>query len=159
MVADNLKSRALRDLYVFKIFVGLNPDGVVAGNSRTGAEGADLGRAWMHPDPELHPTISGALDVLREAAKKREIILFCDLHGNDRKCGTFMCGCAVKSGCSFSDWSRMHLVPRALGRLTPMFSYKDCVFDISQSKVHKPIKKENARREPPPALFFARFLR
>lgn len=35
----------------------LNPDGVIAGNTRTSLLGVDLNRRWKQPFKYIHPTI------------------------------------------------------------------------------------------------------
>ncbi len=133
-LASNIKAKVLRELYVFKIFVGLNPDGVVAGNARAGAEGADLAQVWWNPDPELHPTVFQALRIVRNSAARRGIVLFCEFRSHHVRRGTFMYGPMdpPSESCSFSAWTRVHLVPWVLG---PMLN-SGCIFDVSPSKVH-----------------------
>ncbi len=125
----------LLGLYVFKLFVCLNPDGVVVGNARTGVEGADLNRVWASPDDSLHPTVAGVWRVLAAEQRSRGVEAFCDLHTHSSRKQSFMYGCPLPTLYSFAGWSRAHLLPKMFGRLTPLFSYKDSLFVIHHSKV------------------------
>ena len=133
-IADTEKARIIKDLYVFKIFVVLNPDGVVIGNSRVGIEGVDLNRVWNKPDPQMHPIIFQTCQAIKSIREKRKILMFCDLHSHSTKCNSFMYGCPPTIN-SFSSWSQTHLIPRMLAKLAPTFSYKDSTYIIDQTKV------------------------
>jgi murein tripeptide amidase MpaA len=45
----------LRKNIIFKIVPMLNPDGVVAGNYRTGLSGKDFNREFLNPDKNIFP--------------------------------------------------------------------------------------------------------
>jgi cytosolic carboxypeptidase protein 2/3 len=57
LVGDSHQARELRKRIVFKVIPMTNPDGVIAGNYRTGMEGHDLNRRYIEPDSRLHPTV------------------------------------------------------------------------------------------------------
>ncbi len=133
-VGGTEQAKIILGLYVVKIFTCLNPDGVIVGNTRTGIEGQDLNRVWQSPDPGLHPTIHAALTAICELKRTREVEAFCDLHTHSDRCGTFTYGCPLPVLHTFAAWSRTHLLPKVVARLTPLFSYKDCSFTIHPSK-------------------------
>lgn len=68
-----------------KIVPMMNPDGVVTGNSRCNLSGADLNRKWGNPDPILHPEVFEVKKELKSSHEKREVHIFCDLHGHSMK--------------------------------------------------------------------------
>jgi murein tripeptide amidase MpaA len=43
-----------------------NPDGVIAGNYRTGLAGNDLNRQFIQPNPKLHPTICAIKKLVKD---------------------------------------------------------------------------------------------
>lgn len=122
-------------MYVFKVFPCLNPDGVVIGNSRTGVEGADLNRIWQNPSPEIHPVIFNTLEIMKATRQDRDIEVFCDLHTHSDKENSFVYGCPLPVVQTLAMWSKTHLLPKVLAKLSPLFSYKDCFFTIHRSKV------------------------
>lgn len=134
-IADQEEAKALLDIYVFKIFLCLNPDGVVLGNTRVGLEGSDLNRVWQKPYQNLHPTISAAYKIMKHFDIKRGIAFYGDFHGHSSKCGCFMYGCPLPKNYTFSTWSKMHLIPQTMSKLTQLFSYPDCSYTISNYKV------------------------
>lgn len=138
-------SKLVLGLYVVKVFPCLNPDGVVVGNSRTGVEGADLNRVWQNAHPELYPVIFKVLHSMREMKKKREIEVFCDLHTHSDKANSFIYGCPLPVLQTFALWSKTHLLPKMMAKLTDLFSYKDCSFTIHPSKVPAHHEVENYR--------------
>ena len=57
LLSDAPEAIVLRDMFVFKIFPMINPDGVINGNYRCSLAGCDLNRRWKVPNKELHPTV------------------------------------------------------------------------------------------------------
>ena len=80
---------------MFKVIPMLNPDGVIAGNYRTGLVGADLNRRWKTPSKMLHPVIYHAKNMIRDFSKERSVEMICDLHGHSKRKNVFMYGCDV----------------------------------------------------------------
>jgi murein tripeptide amidase MpaA len=71
----------------------LNPDGVVLGNSRCSASGIDLNRQWTNPNKDSCPEVYIVKEQIRKIQAKREILVFCDLHGHSMKKHSFLYGC------------------------------------------------------------------
>lgn len=67
----------------------MNPDGVIAGNYRTGAAGRDLNRQFKFTDKVLYPTVH-LLKALMKSIKNPW--MFLDLHGHSSKKNVFMYG-------------------------------------------------------------------
>ncbi|KAJ3200124.1 Cytosolic carboxypeptidase 2 [Dinochytrium kinnereticum] len=90
------EARELRERFVVKVVPMLNPDGVIIGNYRCNVLGYDLNRQWRKPSewsskntPEIHAIKS----MITRTSSAREIVLYCDLHGHNRKQGIFIYGC------------------------------------------------------------------
>ena len=96
----------------------MNPDGVAVGNSRCNLSGADLNRKWDNPDPILHPEVFAVKKRLKKLSLKREITIFCDLHGHSAKKHAFFYGCNRASEGGVSSWTKTHLLPRIFSRIT-----------------------------------------
>ena len=55
LLGPSVVARILRDNFIFKIVPMLNPDGVVLGNTRSGAAGKDLNREFLSSKKDLYP--------------------------------------------------------------------------------------------------------
>lgn len=109
----------------------LNIDGVVCGNYRTSFAGVDLNRRWTEPDPLLHPSVQGLKSVMTSIKQqKREILIFCDLHGHSKKLNSFMYGCNTAAKGGFCSWTKVRLLPKILANACNMFNYNDCRFRV-----------------------------
>jgi len=128
-------ARIVLSQYIVKVIPCLNPDGVSIGNSRTGVEGCDLNRVWQNPSQEMHPTIFYAYKIIEDVKKRNDIEVFCDLHTHSDRCNSFIYGCPLPILQTFAAWTRTHLLPKMVAKLTQLFSYKDCIFTIHPSKV------------------------
>lgn len=116
------KEEAVRLRRQFNIVVVpmLNPDGVVAGNSRTSLTGVDLNRKWKEPLADLYPTIAAVKQICRESSA------FIDLHGHSKKDFCFMYGNHFPR--RNPDFWRVRFMPLLLSKLTESFSYADTRF-------------------------------
>ena len=85
ITSEDTEAKFLRKHCVFKIVPMLNPDGVIHGNYRSSLCGRDLNRIWNNPHPTLQPTIYHTKELVRKLQEKRNLLLFCDLHGHSRK--------------------------------------------------------------------------
>lgn len=125
LVSSHPAACFLRRTCDFYVIPMLNPDGVIAGNTRTGLVGVDLNRKWDLPDATLHPVISAAKELLSGS------ICFIDLHGHSKKDFCFMYG----NSFSRQDerfWATRFL-PICMAKLTSHFSYPFCFFFNSRS--------------------------
>lgn len=129
------QAQRLRDFYVFKVVPMLNPEGVLCGNFRCSITGVDLNRRWDAPDEFLHPQIFYLKNYMKMlGAGKREVLVFCDLHGHNRKNNSFIYGCNKAANGGFCSWTKVRLLPRILATKTAMFSYNDCRFRVESWK-------------------------
>ncbi len=126
---------ALRETYVFKVVPMLNPEGVICGNFRCSLTGTDLNRRWDCPDETLHPQIFYLKNLMKKlVSEKKEILVFCDLHGHSLKNNAFIYGCNKAANGGFCSWTKVRLLPRILAARTPLFSYRDCRFRVESAK-------------------------
>jgi hypothetical protein len=125
----------LREVFTFKVVSMLNPEGVVCGNFRCSLTGADLNRRWDDPDEVLHPQIFYLKALLKKlVSERREILVYCDLHGHSRKMNSFIYGCNKVANGGFCSWTKVRLLPRLIAMKTPLFSYRDCKFRVETEK-------------------------
>lgn len=124
----------LRKRIVFKVIPMLNPDGVVAGNYRTGLSGKDFNREFLSPDRFIFPEISALKDLVIKCKReyKNNLLLFLDFHGHSIKKNVFMYGPEFPITDRYYYESK--ILPRMLGRNTEMFRYYSCIFRISSFK-------------------------
>lgn len=132
LIGDSERAKYLRALYVFKIVPMLNPDGVVCGNYRSSFSGVDLNRRWIDPDPLLHPSVFALKQIMISIAKiqRREILVFCDLHGHSKKLNSFMYGCNTAANGGFCSWTKVRLLPKIMMNESKYFNYNDCRFKV-----------------------------
>lgn len=93
LTGSSVEAMQLRERYVFKIIPMLNPDGVINGNNRCDISGLDLNRCWSEPDPQLHPTIFHAKQLIKKVKSQRTVSFVLDLHGHSKLEGVFLYGC------------------------------------------------------------------
>lgn len=124
----------LRENYIFYVIPMLNPDGVVCGNSRCGLMGVDLNRRWDSPSSLANPTIFYCKEMIKNVASRREVLMFCDLHGHSKKMNAFMYGCNTAANGGFISWTKVRLLPRVIAKRSSLFSYPDCRFMVKKDK-------------------------
>jgi hypothetical protein len=129
LVSDAPEADLLRKLFVFKVVPMLNPDGVITGNHRCSLAGCDLNRRWKHPSEVVHPVISSFKRLIKLFAAKFKVTMVCDLHGHSRKPDIFMYGCNVPS-----DPGSCKLFPYILSKVSSVFSFAGCRFNMHRSK-------------------------
>ncbi|CAG2181824.1 unnamed protein product, partial [Oppiella nova] len=104
LLSDKMSAKKLLESYVFKIIPMSNPDGVINGNSRTGAQGEDLNRQWRRPNPLLHPTVyhmKALIKYLSHISNDTNPVVLVDFHGHSRRKNIFVYGC-----CPSMSWKR-----------------------------------------------------
>lgn len=129
LVSQTPEARALRDNFVFKIVPILNPDGVINGNYRCSLSGQDLNRRWKAPSRVIHPVIFAVKRLIRQFAKERNLILYCDLHGHSRRKNIFMYGNNIKE----KPWET-RVFPYILSKLCDFFSFEQSRFSMNRLK-------------------------
>lgn len=139
LTGNSLEARYLRHNFVFKVVPMLNPDGVVHGNYRCSLAGTDLNRRWMHPSPDLHPTIFATKNAILSMKQTRPISLYCDIHGHSRRKNMFLYGCRPFEPNCRSEAARLRVFPHVLGKTSGsqrggFYSFPDCTFSVSGSK-------------------------
>jgi len=113
----------------------LNPEGVLCGNFRCSLTGTDLNRRWDNPDEALHSQIYFLKNLLKKLVyEKKEILVYCDLHGHSKKNNAFVYGCNKAANGGFCSWTKVRLLPRIIAMKTPLFSYRDCKFRVENEK-------------------------
>ncbi|TPX65802.1 hypothetical protein CcCBS67573_g08015 [Chytriomyces confervae] len=87
----------LREQFVIKLVPMINPDGVIVGNYRCNLSGYDLNRQWTNTSSSrassVIPEICAMHTLLERSTLSRPVLLYCDLHGHNRKNGIFIYGC------------------------------------------------------------------
>ena len=127
----------LRQQYIFLIVPMLNPDGVILGHNRCCLNGCDLNRCWNEPNQETQPSIFYVKSLFNELyLSRKEISLYCDLHGHSRKLSSFMFGCNADIDKDKIPWIKIRLFPRILARKCHIFNYSQCQFTVEPDKVY-----------------------
>ena len=132
LLSNSKEASIIRKHYVVRLIPMLNPDGVIYGNYRCSLLGVDLNRRWDAPSRFMHPTIYHAKRFIQNFSETHEIALYCDMHGHSMRKNVFMYAC--NSGYSPSN-VLIRLIPRMLGKLNPIFSFKDCHFRVENCKL------------------------
>jgi hypothetical protein len=136
ITSDCREAKYLRRFYTFVFIPCMNPDGVVCGNYRNSVAGVDLNRQWINPEPQFHPEVLGVKTLMTQIKEdKREIWIFCDIHGHSKKKNSFFYGCNTAANGGFLSWTIVRLLPRILAQKTHMFNYKDSRFRVEPYKI------------------------
>ncbi|XP_034541624.1 cytosolic carboxypeptidase 2 [Notolabrus celidotus] len=133
LLGDSEDAKLLRDTFVFKVVPMLNPDGVVVGNYRCSLAGRDLNRKYKTVLRDSFPSVWHTRNMVERLMAERDVILYCDFHGHNRKNNVFMYGCN----------SRSDAAPKLHERVFPLmmsknasnkFSFKSCKFRVQKNK-------------------------
>lgn len=137
LISDTKEARFLRKFYTFVLIPCLNPDGVVCGNYRNCAVGLDLNRQWINPEQELQPEIFYTKQVFKNftEVEKRQIWIYCDIHGHSKKQNAFFYGCNTAANGGFLSWTIVRLLPRIFAQKSHMFNIRDCRFKVEPYKI------------------------
>uniref|UniRef100_A0A2K6S0B6 AGBL carboxypeptidase 3 n=1 Tax=Saimiri boliviensis boliviensis TaxID=39432 RepID=A0A2K6S0B6_SAIBB len=134
ILGNSSDAQLLRDTFVFKVVPMLNPDGVIVGNYRCSLAGRDLNRNYTSLLKESFPSVWYTRNMVRRLMEKREVILYCDLHGHSRKENIFMYGCDG-SDRSKTLYLQQRIFPLMLSKNCPdKFSFSACKFNVQKSK-------------------------
>ena len=98
LISDNLAAQCLREKFVFKIIPMINPDGVIAGNSKCSLAGIDLNHQWQSPNADKSPEIFRMKKLIQNTLNSRYIHIFCDIHGNSSNMNIFMNSYSILTG-------------------------------------------------------------
>ncbi|XP_063498337.1 cytosolic carboxypeptidase 3 isoform X3 [Symphalangus syndactylus] len=134
ILGNSSDAQLLRDTFVFKVVPMLNPDGVIVGNYRCSLAGRDLNRNYTSILKETFPSVWYTRNMVHRLMEKREVILYCDLHGHSRKENIFMYGCDG-SDRSKTLYLQQRIFPLMLSKNCPdKFSFSACKFNVQKSK-------------------------
>uniref|UniRef100_A0A8C7BZ77 AGBL carboxypeptidase 3 n=1 Tax=Neovison vison TaxID=452646 RepID=A0A8C7BZ77_NEOVI len=134
ILGNSSDAQLLRDTFIFKVVPMLNPDGVIVGNYRCSLAGRDLNRNYTSVLKESFPSVWYTRNMIHRLMEKREVILYCDLHGHSRKENIFMYGCDGSDRCK-SLYLQQRIFPLMLSKNCPdKFSFSACKFNVQKSK-------------------------
>ena len=128
----------------------LNPDGVIAGNYRTGfagkqikkkkkarfiIKGRDLNRQYKTKNKLLFPVIIGFRELLNslKLSFNKQLFAYLDLHGHSAKQNVFAYGPQYPR--SNYKYYESQFLPKLLSQHSEMFHFAQCLFKISRSKL------------------------
>nr|XP_025147347.1 cytosolic carboxypeptidase 3 isoform X6 [Bubalus bubalis] len=118
ILGNSSDAKLLRDTFVFKVVPMLNPDGVIVGNYRCSLAGRDLNRNYTSLLKESFPSVWYTRNMIRRLMEKREVILYCDLHGHSKKENIFMYGCDGSDRCK-ALYLQQRIFPLMLSKNCP----------------------------------------
>ncbi|XP_064366931.1 cytosolic carboxypeptidase 3 isoform X2 [Dromaius novaehollandiae] len=134
ILGNSGNAQVLRDNFVFKVVPMLNPDGVIVGNQRCSLAGQDLNRKYKSNLKEFYPSIWYTRNMIKRVMEERDILLYCDLHGHNRKKNVFVYGCERKQQAKAPNL-HPRVFPLLLSKICPdKFSFPDCRFRVQKSK-------------------------
>jgi cytosolic carboxypeptidase protein 2/3 len=129
LCGPSLSSKLLRDNFIFYIVPMLNIDGVVVGNNRCNLSAVDLNRQWHDPNKKNHPTIYHAKSLVKKVKEERDLFMYIDFHGHNRKKNIFLYGCPA------TDGSRKEIMfPLIMNKNCDVFSIKDCSWAVPKDR-------------------------
>ncbi|KFV65797.1 Cytosolic carboxypeptidase 3, partial [Dryobates pubescens] len=134
ILGDSGKAQLLRDKFVFKVVPMLNPDGVIVGNHRCSLTGQDLNRKYKSKRKKSYPSVWHTRSMIKRVMEERDVFLYCDIHGHNKKQNVFMYGCESKQH-SKAPHVHPRLFPLLLSKSCPdKFSFPDCRFRVRKSR-------------------------
>ncbi|XP_026168193.1 cytosolic carboxypeptidase 2 isoform X2 [Mastacembelus armatus] len=133
LLGDSEDAQLLRDTFVFKVVPMLNPDGVVVGNYRCSLAGRDLNRNYKTLLRDSFPCVWHTRNMVEKLMAERDVVLYCDFHGHNRKNNVFMYGCNSRGEASQKLHER--IFPLMMSKnASNKFSFKSCKFQVQKSK-------------------------
>ncbi len=70
----------------------VNPDGVILGNSRSGASGKDLNREFTTNSKAIYPEVVLLKNLVDKIMETHDVDFYLDFHGHSRKKNMFTFG-------------------------------------------------------------------
>ncbi|KAJ3412706.1 Cytosolic carboxypeptidase 2 [Chytridiales sp. JEL 0842] len=141
VLGDSEEAKEVRGKFVVKCVPMVNVDGVIVGNYRCNLAGLDLNRHYNRTTNPTHaaqkeiPELLALRSLLDRSFASREISLYLDFHGHNRKKGVFVYGCHTLPPFHPPPAPFIERVfPLMLGRLDPLFSFPLSRFAIQTSK-------------------------
>ncbi|XP_041650862.1 cytosolic carboxypeptidase 2 [Cheilinus undulatus] len=133
LLGDSEDAQLLRDTFVFKVVPMLNPDGVVVGNYRCSLAGRDLNRNYKTVLRDFFPSVWHTRNMVERLMADRDVILYCDFHGHNRKNNVFMYGCSSPGDAALKLHERVF--PLMMSKnASNKFSFKSCKFHVKKNK-------------------------
>ncbi|XP_041852156.1 cytosolic carboxypeptidase 2 [Melanotaenia boesemani] len=133
LLGDSDDAQLLRDNFVFKVVPMLNPDGVVVGNYRCSLAGRDLNRNYKTLLRDSFPCVWHTRNMVERLVVEKDVVLYCDFHGHNRKNNAFMYGCNNRGEASLKLQERVFPLMMSKNASTK-FSFKSCKFRVEKSK-------------------------
>ncbi len=137
LLSANPCAVALRRKHIFLIVPMINVDGVIMGNNRCSLAGVDLNRCWGSPSRRFHPTVYRLKSLLTKLCTvgKRQILLFCDLHGHSKLLNSFVYACHQETSGTLCSWTQSRLLSRLLAKRCHLVDFHQCSFRVEPQKV------------------------
>ncbi|KAM9351956.1 cytosolic carboxypeptidase 2 [Symphorus nematophorus] len=133
LLGDSEDAQLIRDTFIFKVVPMLNPDGVIVGNYRCSLAGRDLNRNYKTLLRDSFPSVWHTRNMVERLVAERDVVLYCDFHGHNRKNNVFMYGCNNRSDASPNLHERVF--PLMMSKnASNKFSFKSCKFRVQKSK-------------------------
>ncbi|XP_054582432.1 cytosolic carboxypeptidase 3 isoform X3 [Eptesicus fuscus] len=130
ILGSSRDAQLLRDTFIFKVVPMLNPDGVIVGNYRCSLAGRDLNRNYTSLLKESFPSVWYTRNMIHRLMEKREVILYCDLHGHSRKENIFMYGCGGSDKCK-ALYLQQRIFPLMMSKNCPD-KYYQCLKELEE---------------------------
>ena len=125
-------AKELRKRVTFYIIPMINPDGVLLGNSRSGASGRDLNRMFIQSDGYLFPEIFHLKLFSSKMSKRSPFLIYYDFHGHSRKKNTFFYGPAYSL--THPNYYKCRVLAKLIEKVNNSFRFWSCFFAISEGK-------------------------
>ena len=94
LLSETPEAQLLRSNIIFKIIPMINPDGVIAGNTRTSFSGKDLNRVYTDRTDFVYPEVLGVRDFTKKLKSKygKKLLFYIDVHGHSTRKNSFFFG-------------------------------------------------------------------
>ncbi|EGR26958.1 zinc carboxypeptidase family protein, putative [Ichthyophthirius multifiliis] len=120
---QDIRSKNLRENFVFVMIPLINPDGVSRGHYRTDSQGCNLNRFYINPGLD-QPEIYSIKELLMHLYDKGQLYCYMDLHAQASKKGSFIYGNCM----DYKSQIECNLLTKLMALNTPYFEYELCNF-------------------------------